>query len=162
MGSVQRSIGLGFVLILIVIPVILHQVHESQVVLSASIHKVIPNPTPTPTLILTPTPIPTLTPMPYPTDTPTPTLTPIPTANPQDDAIWDRLAECESHRTWTEDTGNSYYGGLQFSQGAWESVGGVGKPSNASREEQIAKGKLLQTQRGWSAWSACSRELKLE
>ncbi len=125
----------------------------------------VPTPTPTPTPTLTPTPTPTMTPTPTPTPTltptPTDTPTPMPTADPTNDTVWDRLAECESHRNWADDTGNNYFGGLQFSQSAWESVDGVGKPSNASREEQIAKGKILQSRRGWSPWGGCSKALGL-
>lgn len=85
------------------------------------------------------------------------TPTPTPVYDPSDDAVWLKVAECESHQNWKDDTGNGYYGGLQFSLGAWSSVGGSGKPSDASRDEQIMRGKLLQKVRGWAAWGACSR-----
>ena len=114
----------------------------------------IPTPISTPKLT-SPTPIPTDTPI------PTPSFTPVPTANPQDDSIWDSLAACESNGNWADDTGNGYFGGLQFNQTAWESVGGSGKPSSANREEQIAKGKLLQQMRGWEVWANCARKLGL-
>lgn len=94
-----------------------------------------------------------------PSPTPTPTPTPRPTADPTQDSVWDKLAQCESGGNWKEDTGNGYFGGLQFNQSAWESVGGSGKPSDASREDQIAKGKLLQSRRGWSPWGGCSTQL---
>ena len=89
----------------------------------------------------------------------TPTPTPIVTI--ANDDIWMKLAECESHKNWTSDTGNGYYGGLQFSMGAWASVGGQGKPSDASADEQISKGKLLQQKRGWGPWGGCSKKLGL-
>lgn len=89
------------------------------------------------------------------------TPTPTPVFNPSDDTVWLKVAECESHQNWQDDTGNGYYGGLQFSLGAWASVGGSGKPSDASREEQIDRGKMLQKVRGWGAWGGCSKKLGL-
>lgn len=116
--------------------------------------------TPTPTS----TPTPTITPTPLPTMTPTPTLSPVPTkppVDPNENSIWEKIADCETHGNWSSDTGNGYYGGLQFSQGAWNSVGGSGLPSQASKDEQIARGKMLQAKRGWGVWGACARSLGL-
>lgn len=73
--------------------------------------------------------------------------------------VWDRLSRCESGGNWSINTGNGYYGGLQFSLGSWRAVGGVGYPHQASREEQIARGKMLQARQGWGAWPACTRKL---
>ena len=53
-------------------------------------------------------------------------------------SVWDRLAQCESGGNWAINTGNGYYGGLQFTLGTWQAYGGSGLPSNASRETQIA------------------------
>lgn len=89
------------------------------------------------------------------------TPTPTPIVDPTSDDIWMKLADCESHKNWKAETGNGYYGGLQFSLGAWASVGGSGKPSEASAEEQISKGKLLQSRRGWGPWGGCSKKLGL-
>jgi len=75
--------------------------------------------------------------------------------------IWDKLAACESGGNWNINTNNGYYGGLQFSQGAWNSAGGSGLPSDASREEQIERGKALQSMRGWGVWGLCSKKLGL-
>lgn len=75
--------------------------------------------------------------------------------------IWDRLAACESGGNWSINTGNGYYGGLQFSQSTWNAVGGNGSPHNASRAEQIKRGKILQQQSGWGQWPACSAKLGL-
>ncbi len=97
--------------------------------------------------------------MSYEVDKVTPTPTPV--FNPSDDKIWLQLAECESHQNWQDDTGNGYYGGLQFSLGAWASVGGSGRPSEASKEEQIMRGKILQGRRGWGAWGGCSKKIGL-
>ncbi len=80
---------------------------------------------------------------------------------PVGDEVWEELAQCESGGNWSINTGNGYYGGLQFSEGAWGSVGGVGLPSEASREEQIERGKKLQAVRGWGAWGACAKRLGL-
>lgn len=89
------------------------------------------------------------------------TPTPTPAIDPSTNDIWLQLAQCESKQNWSIDTGNGYYGGLQFSLGAWASVGGSGKPSEASKEEQIERGKLLQAKRGWGVWGACAKKLGL-
>lgn len=95
----------------------------------------------------------------YEVDMVTPTPTPIVVTTNSD--IWIKLAQCESKQNWSIDTGNGYYGGLQFTLGAWASVGGSGKPSDASKEEQIMRGQMLQQRRGWSPWGACSKKLGL-
>lgn len=74
---------------------------------------------------------------------------------------WDRLAACESGGNWAIDTGNGFYGGLQFTMSSWAAVGGSGSPSQASREEQIARATILQSRQGWGAWPACSAKLGL-
>lgn len=76
-------------------------------------------------------------------------------------SVWDRLAQCEAGGNWAINTGNGYYGGLQFSLGSWQAVGGSGLPSDASREEQIARGEALLARQGWGAWPACSAKLGL-
>jgi uncharacterized protein YabE (DUF348 family) len=68
-------------------------------------------------------------------------------------SVWDKIAKCESGGNWSINTGNGYYGGLQFSASTWHSVGGKGLPSNASREEQIKRAKILQARSGWGQWS---------
>lgn len=75
--------------------------------------------------------------------------------------VWDRLAQCESGGNWAINTGNGYYGGLQFSLATWRGVGGSGLPSDASREEQIARGQALQARSGWGQWPECSAKLGL-
>jgi hypothetical protein len=94
-----------------------------------------------------------------PTSQPSPTL--LATSDPNNDSTWDTLAQCESGGNWGDNTGNGYYGGLQFSVAAWQSVGGSGMPSDASRTEQITRGKMLEAARGWAPWGACSRALGL-
>ena len=76
-------------------------------------------------------------------------------------SVWDKLAACESGGNWAINTGNGYYGGLQFSLGTWKSVGGSGLPSQASREEQIMRGQMLQARSGWGQWPACTARLGL-
>jgi hypothetical protein len=94
--------------------------------------------------------------------TPTPTPTPTPKIEPQTNAdVWERLAQCETHANWSADTGNGYFGGLQFNQSAWESTGGSGNPAAASKDEQIMRGKILQERRGWGPWGGCSKKLGL-
>ncbi|MFI5271016.1 MAG: transglycosylase family protein [Candidatus Saccharimonadales bacterium] len=71
-------------------------------------------------------------------------------------SVWDAIAACESGGNWSIDTGNGFYGGLQFTLGSWEAVGGSGLPSQASRDEQIARAQILQSRQGWGAWPVCS------
>lgn len=78
-----------------------------------------------------------------------------------DGSVWDRLAMCEATGNWAINTGNGFYGGLQFTLSSWQAVGGTGLPSDASREEQIARGIKLQAIQGWGAWPACSAKLGL-
>jgi uncharacterized protein YabE (DUF348 family) len=68
------------------------------------------------------------------------------------DSVWDKIAQCESGGNWHINTGNGYYGGLQFSAATWHSVGGTGLPSDHSREEQIKRAKVLQARAGWGQW----------
>ena len=75
--------------------------------------------------------------------------------------VWDRLAECESSGNWSINTGNGYYGGLQFSQSSWNAAGGTGSPASASREEQIRVAENLLDMQGWGAWPSCSSQLGL-
>ena len=76
--------------------------------------------------------------------------------------VWDRLAQCESGGNWATNTGNGYYGGLQFSLGTWQAYGGSGLPSNASRETQIAIAtKIRNASGGYGAWPACAASLGL-
>lgn len=76
-------------------------------------------------------------------------------------SVWDQLAQCEAGGNWATNTGNGYYGGLQFSLSSWQAVGGSGLPSDASREEQIARGEMLLARQGWGAWPACTAKLGL-
>ncbi|HEX2177713.1 MAG TPA: transglycosylase family protein [Nocardioidaceae bacterium] len=75
--------------------------------------------------------------------------------------VWDQLAQCESGGNWATNTGNGYYGGLQFSLSTWQGYGGTGMPHEASRETQIAVAERVQNAQGWGAWPSCAAELGL-
>ena len=72
-------------------------------------------------------------------------------------SVWDKVAQCESGGNWNTNTGNGYYGGLQFSAGTWRAYGGSGSAANASREQQIAVAERVLAAQGWGAWPVCSR-----
>jgi Transglycosylase-like domain len=78
--------------------------------------------------------------------------------------IWDDLAHCESGGDWAINTGNGYYGGLQFSSATWLGHGGAEfapRADLAAREQQIAVAERVLASQGWGAWPACSRRLGL-
>ncbi|MEJ5914414.1 transglycosylase family protein [Pseudokineococcus sp. 1T1Z-3] len=78
------------------------------------------------------------------------------------DAVWDRLAQCESSGRWDINTGNGYYGGLQFYQPTWDGFGGqqyAARADLATREEQIAVAEKVLAVQGWGAWPACTARL---
>jgi resuscitation-promoting factor RpfB len=79
--------------------------------------------------------------------------------------VWDALASCESGGNWATNTGNGYYGGLQFLQSTWLANGGgayASLPSEASREEQIAIAtRVRDAAGGYSPWPACAASLGL-
>jgi uncharacterized protein YabE (DUF348 family) len=82
-----------------------------------------------------------------------------------DGEVWDRLAQCEAGGNWAINTGNGYYGGLQFDGGTWRSNGGTAYaplPHQATREQQIAIAtKVRDGRNGYSAWPACAKKLGL-
>jgi hypothetical protein len=119
----------------------------------------LPVPT-TPPTTQAPAPPTTVAPAPPTTVAPAPRVAAAPAAA-TGDAVWDRLARCEASGNWAANTGNGYYGGLQFSASTWRSVGGSGLPHQSSRATQIEMGKRLQARAGWKAWPACSRKLGL-
>ncbi|MGD1108972.1 MAG: transglycosylase family protein [Mycobacterium sp.] len=76
-----------------------------------------------------------------------------------DGSIWDSIAGCEAGGNWAINTGNGYYGGVQFDQGTWERNGGLRFASRAdlaSREEQITVAEVTRERQGWGAWPVCS------
>ncbi|MFJ6855384.1 transglycosylase family protein [Streptomyces sp. NPDC091271] len=71
---------------------------------------------------------------------------------------WDAVAQCESGGNWSINTGNGYYGGLQFSQSSWAAAGGTQYASRAdlaSKDQQIAAAEKLLDLQGPGAW-ACA------
>ncbi|MGV9557967.1 LysM peptidoglycan-binding domain-containing protein [Streptomyces sp. NPDC003401] len=76
-----------------------------------------------------------------------------------DAGVWDRIARCESGGDWHIDTGNGYYGGLQFSASTWRAYGGTAyapTADRATREQQIDIAARVQRSQGWGAWPTCS------
>lgn len=81
-------------------------------------------------------------------------------AGPARADLWDILARCESGGNWNANTGNGYYGGLQFSSSTWHSFGGgayAGTADHATRSQQIAIAEKVLRAQGWKAWPTCSR-----
>jgi LysM repeat protein len=76
-------------------------------------------------------------------------------ATPASATNWDAIAQCESGGNWSTNTGNGYYGGLQFTQSTWKAYGGTGSPQNASREQQIAVAERVMQGQGIHAWPVC-------
>ncbi|MEU6332214.1 transglycosylase family protein [Streptomyces sp. NPDC047049] len=77
---------------------------------------------------------------------------------------WGCLAECESSGDWHVNTGNTFYGGLQFWQPTWEAFGGLDfaeRADLATRKEQIKIAKRVQAAQGWGAWPVCARRYGL-
>lgn len=73
---------------------------------------------------------------------------------------WDAIASCESGNNWAINTGNGYYGGVQFDQNTWERNGGLryaDRADLATREEQIAIAEVTRARQGWGAWPVCGR-----
>jgi hypothetical protein len=72
---------------------------------------------------------------------------------------WGCVAECESSGRWNLNTGNGYYGGLQFWQPTWVEHGGLGfapRADLATRQEQITVAEEVLRNQGWDAWPVCS------
>ncbi|MFT4147565.1 MAG: transglycosylase family protein [Micrococcaceae bacterium] len=79
-------------------------------------------------------------------------------------SVWDTLAQCESSGDWSINTGNGFYGGLQFTAETWSEFGGekyAASAEQATRDEQIDIAKKVQAAQGWNAWPACSAKLAL-
>ncbi len=68
---------------------------------------------------------------------------------------WQAVAQCESSGNWAADTGNGFYGGLQFKPSTWHEFGGVGSPAAASPAEQIAVADRVLATQGPKAWPKC-------
>ncbi len=79
-----------------------------------------------------------------------------PVSNP---GQWDALARCEAGGNWGINTGNGFFGGVQFDQNTWERNGGLRyaqRADLATREEQIAIAEVTRARQGWGAWPVCS------
>lgn len=105
-------------------------------------------------------------PRPAPAPAPATTTTaPAPVTTSSGGTVWDAIAQCESGGNWAINTGNGYYGGLQFLQSTWLANGGgayASLPSEASREQQIAIAtKVRDAAGGYSPWPACAASLGL-
>jgi hypothetical protein len=77
---------------------------------------------------------------------------------------WNCLAECESDGRWDANTGNGYYGGLQFWQPTWEEYGGLAyapRADLATREEQIKVAQAVLRTQGWETWPNCAKRYGL-
>jgi LysM repeat protein len=78
--------------------------------------------------------------------------------------VWDRVAQCESGGNWKINTGNGFYGGVQFAAGTWKAYGGSAYASQAHRAtkaEQIAIARRVLAGQGPGAWPVCSRRAGL-
>jgi hypothetical protein len=78
------------------------------------------------------------------------------TASAAPDSTWNAVAGCESSGNWAINTGNGYYGGLQFSQSTWQAYGGrryAPRADLATREQQIAVAEKTLAGQGWAAWT---------
>ncbi|MDQ1065894.1 transglycosylase family protein [Streptomyces canus] len=81
------------------------------------------------------------------------------TAHAADVDTWNKVAACESSNNWSINTGNGYYGGLQFTQSTWEAYGGTryaARADLATRDQQIAVAEKVLDGQGPGAWPACS------
>jgi len=75
------------------------------------------------------------------------------------DSTWDSVAQCESSGNWSINTGNGYFGGLQFSQSTWDAYGGGAYASRAdlaTRSQQIAIAEKTLAGQGWGAWTCAA------
>ncbi|RXW32523.1 transglycosylase family protein [Propioniciclava flava] len=81
-----------------------------------------------------------------------------------DEAVWDRVAQCESSGNWSINTGNGYYGGLQFNASTWRAYGGASYAPyahQATKAQQIAVARRTLNAQGPGAWPVCSKKAGL-
>lgn len=108
-----------------------------------------PEPAPAPAAVT-----PTANPEPAPAPAPAPAAPPAPSGGWS--VNWDAIAQCESGGNWSINTGNGYYGGLQFDSGTWLSNGGgdyASRADLASKDQQIAIAERVYAARGLSPWA---------
>ncbi|WP_354644721.1 transglycosylase family protein [Kitasatospora camelliae] len=87
-----------------------------------------------------------------------------PSASAASASTWDAVARCESGGNWSINTGNGFYGGLQFSAGTWRAYGGTAyapQANQASRAQQIVVAEKVLASQGPGAWPVCSRKAGL-
>jgi hypothetical protein len=78
--------------------------------------------------------------------------------------VWDAMAQCEAGGNWAANTGNGYYGGLQFAAGTWRAMGGTAYASTAdqaTKAQQIEIAERVLASQGWGAWPGCARRVGL-
>jgi hypothetical protein len=78
--------------------------------------------------------------------------------------VWDAMARCESGGNWAANTGNGYYGGLQFAPGTWRGMGGSAyapTADQATKAQQIEIAERVLASQGWGAWPGCARRVGL-
>ncbi|GHF32038.1 hypothetical protein GCM10018790_06920 [Kitasatospora xanthocidica] len=81
------------------------------------------------------------------------------TASAASVATWDKVAECESGGNWAINTGNGFYGGLQFTSSTWSAFGGSAYASRAdlaTKDQQISVAEKVLASQGPGAWPVCS------
>ncbi|WP_350309881.1 transglycosylase family protein [Streptomyces yunnanensis] len=86
-----------------------------------------------------------------------------PSAQAESHPRWNTIASCESGNKWDTNTGNGYYGGLQFSPVTWHAFGGsryAPRADQAQRSDQIVVAERVLRVQGWQAWPMCSRPVK--
>ncbi len=82
-------------------------------------------------------------------------------AQASEKGVWDKVAECESGGDWDINTGNGYYGGLQFSKQTWNGFGGSGTADQHSKKEQIRIAQKVLKEQGPGAWPTCGEKAGL-
>jgi resuscitation-promoting factor RpfA len=88
-------------------------------------------------------------------------LAPAAAAHAATDVQWERVAHCESGGNWHDNTGNGYYGGLQFSASTWSSYDTnhfANRADLATREQQMGVADRVLARQGWGAWPVCSHD----
>jgi peptidoglycan hydrolase-like protein with peptidoglycan-binding domain len=79
-------------------------------------------------------------------------------------SVWDAVASCESGGNWAINTGNGYYGGLQFSSSTWSALGGTRyapRAHQASKAAQIVMARRVLAAQGPGAWPTCGQRAGL-
>ena len=88
----------------------------------------------------------------------------MPVAHAATGSVWDRVAACESSGRWHVDSGNHYYGGLQFWQPTWQDFGGrkyAPRADLATRRQQVEVARRVLAVQGPGAWPVCGKRAKL-